>query len=242
MIQLGFRTDRGLMRKNNEDAYFVMPEEKVFIVADGVGGENAGEVASREAVSLVAEYIRTKPIECVADKKDIAKYFEDCLQKVNASIYNKALEKPEHRGMATTLVVAYLKGETLYVVNVGDSRGYIVRKKEIVQITEDHTYVNKLINMGKISREDEMIAENRHIITKAIGTLDFDYPDVFEIELEKDDVIILCTDGLHGELKDDEILEKVLECGKMSELANELVDMANLQGGPDNVTVVCFKI
>ncbi len=242
MIEVGFKSHVGLKRKNNEDAYLILLEDNVFMVADGVGGENAGEIASNETVQFVADYIKKIPLANCNNKEEIAQYFYDCLVEANSYIYKKSIENLENQGMATTLVIAYIKNEMLYVINVGDSRAYLIRNNNIVQITEDHTYINKLLKNGAIKWEDDIVKEKKHIITKAIGTYDFDIPDIFEIKIQEKDTLLLCTDGLHDDVTDEELVEKVVTSKDMNNLCGNLVEMANSKGGRDNITVICVKI
>lgn len=242
MVQVGFKSDRGLKRKNNEDACFVIPEDKIYIVADGVGGNNSGEIASRSAVSFVAEYIKKNPVKNVKGREEIKDYFVNCIEAANSLVCSMAAEAEENNGMATTLVLAYVNRRKAYVVNVGDSRAYLCRRATLTQITEDHTYVNSLIKSGALTEEDAKNHSKRHVITRALGgdkTVD---PDIYEVKIMKDDILLLCTDGLHGEVEDDKICE-ILSSGKhMSELCNSLITRANRCGGNDNITVVCVKM
>lgn len=242
MIQVGFKSDRGLKRKNNEDSCFVIPEDKIYIVADGVGGNNSGEVASRSAVSFIADYVKKNPLKNIKSREEIKDYFIDCTNKANDLICTLSEEKEENRGMATTMVLAYVSRRKAYVVNVGDSRAYLMRDGVLTQITEDHTYINTLIKSGAITEEDARYHSKRHIITRAIGGDKEVDPDIFEVKLMKDDILLLCTDGLHGEVEHDKIAE-ILNSGKpMSELCNMLITKANRCGGNDNITVVCVKM
>lgn len=242
MIQVGFKSDTGLRRKNNEDSCFVIPEDKIYMVADGVGGGNSGEVASRTAVSFIAEYVKKNPLKNIKSRDDIKEYFLDCVEKVNSLICKLAEEKEENSGMATTLVLAYVNRRKAYILNVGDSRAYLMRKGSLTQITEDHTYVNTLVKSGAITEDDAKYHSKRHIITKAVGGDTEISPDIFEVKLVKDDILLLCTDGLHGEVEEADIVE-ILDSGKpMSELCNMLITKANRCGGNDNITVVCVKM
>ena len=242
MIQVGFKSDTGLRRKNNEDSCFVIPEDKIYMVADGVGGSNSGEVASRTAVSFIAEYVKKNPLKNIKSREEIKEYFLDCVEKVNSLICELAEEKEENRGMATTLVLAYVNRRKAYILNVGDSRAYLMRKGSLTQITEDHTYVNTLVKSGAITEDDAKYHSKRHIITKAVGGDIEISPDIFEVKLVKDDILLLCTDGLHGEVEEEDIVE-ILNSGKpMSELCNMLITKANRCGGNDNITVVCVKM
>ncbi|QHI73173.1 Stp1/IreP family PP2C-type Ser/Thr phosphatase [Aminipila terrae] len=242
MVQVGFKSDRGLKRKNNEDSCFVIPEDKIYIVADGVGGSNSGEVASRSAVSFVADYVKKNPVKLVKGREEIKNYFIKCIEEANTLICNLSSENTENKGMATTLVLAYVIRRKAYIVNIGDSRAYLMRNGNLIQITEDHTYVNTLIRSGALTEDAARNHSKRHIITRALGGDDTVEPDIFEVKLMKDDILLLCTDGLHGEVEDSRICEILTSGQQMSELCNQLITRANRSGGNDNITVVCVKM
>ncbi len=242
MIQVGFKSDCGLRRKNNEDSCFVIPEDKIYIVADGVGGNNSGEVASRSAVSFIADYVKKNPLKDVRGRDSIKQYFIECIRKANSHIYKLAQSNAEYSEMATTLVLAYVNRKTAYVVNVGDSRAYLMRADLLTQITEDHTYVNDLVKSGELTADAARTHAKRNVITKAIGIEKDVVPDIFEVKLVHDDILLLCTDGLHGEVDDDTICDILGSGQQMSELCNRLITKANRCGGNDNITVVCVRI
>ena len=168
-MEVGFKTDKGLRRSNNEDACFVMKRDKVFIVADGVGGNNSGEIASRTCVNEIAKYVENGPLTGSENADEVRAYFEDCLRDVNFKVLEMSQRFEWNKGMATTVVVAYIQKDTLYIMNVGDSRGYILRNGELTQITEDHTYVNTLLKAGLISEDEAEHHENKNMITRAVG-------------------------------------------------------------------------
>lgn len=242
MIQVGFKSDRGIKRDNNEDACFVIPEDKIYIVADGVGGNSSGEVASRNAVKHIASYVKKNPIAASEERKGIKDYFLTCIRETNAEICRIAAETESYKGMATTLVMAYIHNDCAYILNVGDSRMYLFRKGNLVQLTEDHTYVNELIKKQYLTPEKARNHPDRNVITRALGAAHTVEPDIFEVKLMKDDLLLLCTDGLHGELEEQEICEILKSDKHMSELCDELITEANRKGGHDNITVVCVKI
>jgi len=243
MVQVGFKSDKGLKRSNNEDACFVVPSDDVYIVADGVGGSNSGEIAARTAVSKIAEYVRHNPLNHEEKEEIVIEYFLKCIQKINSDIYDMAQRHVENKGMATTLVIAYVTGMTAYLINIGDSRGYVCRNGEITQITEDHTYVNTLVQRGIITEAEAQNHSDKNKITKALGGEPVVEPDFFKIDLKKGDVIILCTDGLHGEVDDKSIAGIASnEELTMSEICTKLVTLANRRGGHDNITVVALRI
>ena len=242
MVEVGFKSDKGLKRSNNEDAFFVIPETNIFMVADGVGGNNAGEIASRTTISKIVEYIRNNALKNDFTEAEVKGYFFRCIEKVNKSVYDLSKIQPENTGMATTATIVYVAANNAYIVNIGDSRAYIFRKGILTQVTEDHTYVNELIREGAITKEEARLHEKKNVITKAIGGEEKASPDFFCAGTEKDDIIVLCTDGLHGEIGDDNIRSILEAGGSMVDICSSLVNKANQCGGRDNVTVICLKI
>ena len=242
MISVGFKTDKGMLRSGNEDALFVLPDQQLYIVADGVGGHNSGELASRMAVGYIAQYAALNPVDKVSSKRDLRKFFKTCFDGANELIYQKAGNENENSGMATTCVLCYLRGNSAFVVNVGDSRAYLIRDGVLRQITEDHTCVQAMIKEGLISKEEAAVHPDRNMITRAIGGDSSLEPDFFQLEIFSGDVIILCTDGLYGEVGEESILALAARTESMHRLASNLVDEANYNGGRDNISVVCIKI
>lgn len=242
MAQIGFKTDRGKKRANNEDSLFLMPEENIYMVADGVGGHNSGEIASMTAVKTIAQYIKTNKIQEDPDSNGVKRYFLKCMEEANELIFNMAKDDPKLAGMATTVVMVYLNKGNAYFANVGDSRAYLVRDKDIKQITEDHTYVNELLKEGSITKEEAEAHPQKNMITRALGGEIIVLPDFYQLETNKDDIIILCSDGLYSEVCHEEILSKVKAADSMSTLSTDLVELANINGGNDNITIICIKI
>lgn len=242
MTQVGFKTDKGKKRGRNEDSLFVMPKEEIYMVADGVGGQNSGELASSMAVKSIAEYIKERPLHDMKDEELLKAYFFDCMVNANHEIYQTAQLSSENAGMATTVVLLYLNSGNAYIVNIGDSRAYIYRDGQISQITEDHTYVNELVKDGSITKEQAELHPQKNMITRALGGDDKILPDFYRFETRKGDIIILCTDGLHGELSSEEICGLAAVSKSMSALSRSLVQRANSHGGNDNITVICLKI
>jgi len=241
-MEVGFKSDRGMRRQNNEDACFMLLADNVYVVADGVGGGNAGEIASRTAVSQIANYIVEHPMEPTDDRYKIATYFQYCLDKVNMHIYEMASRHEANRGMATTIVTVFVYRGKAYVANVGDSRAYLFRDGQLTQLTEDHTYVNELVKAGKLTREMAELDDRKNVITRALGAEPSVQPDFFQVDVAEDDIIIMCTDGLYDEVSDSEIIE-VLEKGyTMSATCSELVSLANDHGGHDNITVISLRV
>ena len=241
-MRVGYLTDKGMRRDRNEDAVKVMEDHNFFMLADGVGGNRAGEVASQSALDTLEDYILNNPIENVEGSDRIFRYFEDAVNYVNEYILQLSGTRPEYHGMATTLVFAYIRDHILYVGNVGDSRVYFMHDNEIHQITEDHTYVNDLVKMGAITREEAEHHYKKNVITRAIGANAYSAPDCFNIYVEPNDRILLCSDGLYDELSDREILYEMGDMYDMEACASNLVYMANYCGGNDNISVICINM
>lgn len=239
-MDVGFKTDKGKMRMNNEDAFFVMKNDGIFIIADGVGGTSSGEIASHTAVNEVAQYFEDKPLN-VDDEMGICTELLAAVKKANFRVYDTSQRYSANRGMATTMVIACVRGSDVYICNVGDSRAYIFDGVELTQISEDHTYVNELVKAGVISRAEAKNHTDKNMITKAIGAESDIDPDFFHTIINKGDALILCTDGLYGEVSDHEMEQVLLDGEDMSEVCENLVKKANDNGGHDNITVICAR-
>jgi protein phosphatase len=246
-MQVGFRTDTGRKRAINEDALLVLPGERLFAVADGVGGSNSGEVASRNAMNGIEEFLKNNPISQAEDMEGKYRhnwfrgYFLRCFRKINSDIRNTAQARSENLGMATTAVTAYFDGSTLYITNIGDSRAYMIRAGEITQLTEDHSYVADLVSTGTLTKSEARQHPRKNMITRALGAGSEADPDFYCFDVEPGDRLLLCTDGLHGELTDEEICETVRNEKNLNNACKRLVQAANDKGGRDNITVVCVE-
>ncbi|MTK08750.1 MAG: Stp1/IreP family PP2C-type Ser/Thr phosphatase [Hungatella sp.] len=232
-------TDTGRVRSANQDYVFssiepvgVLPN--LFLVADGMGGHQAGDYASRFiAENLVAHFKTAKDTGTVAVLKD-------GIEKVNQLLYQESKKKPELNGMGTTLVAAVVEDSTMYVANVGDSRLYLIRN-QLKQITRDHSYVEELVSLGQLERGSKDYREKKNIITRAVGTEDKLEIDFFEVSLEPGDYILLCSDGLSNMLEDAEIEEIICSELELPEKAEKLITVANDNGGKDNIAVVLME-
>ncbi len=241
-MQVGFKSDKGLKRSNNEDACFVLLPDKVYVVADGVGGGNSGEIASRTAVNEIANYVVEHPISQMTNKYAIVNYLQRCLDAANEKIYKMANTYEENSGMATTVAIVYAAYGRAFIANVGDSRVYLYRGGELVQLTEDHTYVNTLVKAGILSLEQAALDERKNVITKALGADSTVEPDFFQVEIMKSDIFIICTDGLYDEVESEEIIQVLSDNKSMSDVCTELVSRANINGGHDNITIISLKV
>ena len=232
-------TDIGRKRKVNQD-YVYTSEEPVgnlpnlFIVADGMGGHNAGDLASKMTVEIMLQEIGASPEQnhCVVLEKAIA--------MANTCVYRLANEKPELEGMGTTVVAATCRDKTLQVANVGDSRLYVIGK-EIKQITRDHSLVEEMVRMGGLDRENARNHPDKNIITRAVGVGLSVEPDFFTVELDEGDMILMCSDGLTNMLEDEEIRMLLSGARDIVEKAQNLVSAANANGGKDNISVILIE-
>lgn len=232
------QTDRGMKRDNNEDCAFMDEEKRIYIVADGMGGHNAGEVASRIACEAVKTQIGQR-IE--AGTFDFETQIEEILKFANDEINKFGNEHSEYSNMGTTIVVAYFDNEMLYVANVGDSRLYLVNEATLHQITKDHSLVAELIKIGSISEAEAYSHPDRNIITSALGV-----DDTFEIYQTKIPFFeyqyaLLCTDGLTNMVSEEELFD-VLGQEAFDNAASKMIELANQNGGFDNITVICIKL
>ena len=241
-MHVGFKTDKGILRSSNEDACFVLLHDKVYILADGVGGGNSGEIASRTAVSEIANYVVNHSLNYLDDKYEIVEYMRNAFEAANSRIYGMAREHKENFGMATTAIIVYVRKGKAYIGNIGDSRVYLYREGDYLQLTEDHTYVNTLVKAGILSKEEADLDERKNVIIKALGAEPTVEPDFFQVDVKKDDILLACSDGLYDEVSDEEIVEVIREKDNMNELAAELISRANKNGGRDNITIITLQI
>ena len=226
-------SDTGRKRRHNEDTFVLQPP--VFAVVDGMGGAKAGEVAS----ALAAEALREEPHDGGSGEAVVV----SLIQEANRRVYQRAAEDASTTGMGTTLTVAVVEDERVRFGHVGDSRAYLVRNGELIQLTEDHSLVGELVRSGKLAPEDAETHPQRSVITRALGTDPDVDVDTFTQEARSGDIFLLCSDGLYSMVGDTTILE-LLERnrGDLDAAARALVAAANRAGGDDNITVVAFEI
>lgn len=234
------RTDIGKSRKVNQD-YVYATQEKIgnltnlFIVADGMGGHAAGDYASRTAVETVVSTIED------SFEKNSVKLLTKAVETANSVVYKEAVAKPELAGMGTTMVAATFVGRYLQAINVGDSRIYIIRGEEIKQISRDHSLVEEMVRSGSIPKEQARNHPDKNIITRAVGVKNHVEPDVYTEELQKGDCVLLCSDGLTNMVDDETMRSIVAETEDVAEATKRLIDMANEQGGRDNISAVLIR-
>lgn len=237
MLKTFSKTDIGRKRQLNQDAIYTSEQPvgnlpNLFLVADGMGGHNAGDYAARMTLETVVKYIA----DSAETEPDTI--FGDAISVANSVVRDSAAKLPGLEGMGTTLVAASCEGNVLHVANVGDSRLYVVSGRKIKQITRDHSWVEEMVRRGGLGREEAKHHPDKNIITRAVGAEDTVKIDFFHVTLEEGDLILMCTDGLTNMLEDDEIFN-ILEVSRdMVEKAEELVRLANERGGRDNISVV----
>lgn len=237
-------TDTGRVRPENQDSWLVRstetPEGKEIltaVVCDGMGGAKAGNVASRMGVERFAEYL-CPGLETVEQAELSAPL---AVREANRAIYDLAFAIPEYEGMGTTLVAAVTDGRETRIVNIGDSRCYLVRNKVIRQITKDHSLVQDLVDRGEIDRADAWLHPQRNYITRALGTDEDVICDVFREELEPGDILLLCSDGLSGIVNAQEMLFEIAYGGELETAADRMMGIALDRGAPDNVTLILLS-
>ncbi len=242
------RTDVGRKRENNEDSFFLDDQVGLYIVADGMGGHRAGEVASSTVVSSVKDYMEafhTSPVAQETNEGNMSPAATAVCHSVelaNRVVYQLSQDQGAYKGMGSTAAVAYFHNGTLITANVGDSRIYLVREDSMEQLTEDHTLLAE--HMKKNPEWDPNTASipMKHILVRAVGIHETVEADVYEMQPLSGDLILMCSDGLSDMLSDEEIHGAVLQGGDLEEICNRLVDMANERGGLDNVTAVVLLL
>lgn len=230
-------TDTGRVRSMNQDYIYSSPEKvgtlpNLFMVADGMGGRRAGDFASRYTVENLVVYFGRH------GKGSPVMQLKEGIEAVNRGLFEESMKNEELRGMGCTLVAAVIEDDVLYVANVGDSRLYLVHDGGIRQITRDHSFVEEMVAMGQMKRGSKDYNSRKNIITRAIGIGTSVEPDFFEAELEAEDYILLCSDGLSNMVEDEEIRRIITGPGNLRQKAANLIESANRQGGTDNIAVV----
>ncbi len=233
-------TDVGQKRSMNQDFIYARTEpigslENLFIVADGMGGHQAGDFASRFVVENLVRFFETPYPE-----RDVHGILKEGIRRVNRELYERACGAPELNGTGSTLVMATVKGNVLYVANIGDSRLYLLRG-ELEQITKDHSYVEELVALGKLKRGSRDYLEQKNIITRAVGVSDEVDTDLFALKLKSGDQVLMCSDGLSNMVDELEIEYIIRSEDCVQARAKALVDAANRSGGLDNISVILIE-
>jgi len=241
-LRIVAKTDKGNVRDSNQDAYAVgeFSDEVVWsVVCDGMGGAAGGNIASALAVKVISDKINASYRNQMRDSS-IKNMLDSALTAANIEVFDFAEAQPDLRGMGTTVVCAIVRDNQAYIVHAGDSRAYVINNGNIRQITTDHSMVQDLLLRGKITPEEAEHHPNKNIITRAVGVNKAIEIDFEQIDLEDDDTLLICTDGLSNYVSNDEMLE-LMSDGKHYAFADRLVKKANENGGGDNITVVVIS-
>lgn len=235
-------SDIGKKRSENQDRIYVSNESddiKLFIVADGMGGANAGSVASNSAIEYIKDYIFRKLPEINLDKETIENLIKEAMHEANNFVYRKANENSKYEGMGTTVITVIIHKNKVYIGHIGDSRVYRIRKNIIRQLTKDQSYVQALVDNGSITREEAKTHPQKNVLMKVLGCEENVDSEIITKGFLKEDKLLICTDGLTNMIEAREIYDMVMENKNDVKLAcDELVNEANKRGGDDNISVV----
>lgn len=235
-------SDVGLVRQNNEDVWAELPDLGFYILADGMGGHQAGEVASREAVEELSKLLQKGFRGKNRDLASAMDTIRGAIIEVNSHVYHLSRENPELKGMGTTLCLLHVHKEGVIIAHVGDSRIYRLKSKKLELLTKDHSLLRELVDRGQLDEAQMKDFHYKNIITRAIGTEPNVQPAIDKMELGPSDIYILCSDGLSDLLSIEEIEKVVLESKSLSEAATALVSLSKMKGGHDNVTLLLVEI
>jgi serine/threonine protein phosphatase PrpC len=245
-IQAGARTDLGRVRKNNEDCYAMESSLQLYVLSDGMGGQAHGEVASKLAVETIlthckqAENSSATPIfgDASPEVSERTNRLASGIHLANRKVFEMAASNPEQKGMGATIVAAWIDAQRLSIAHVGDSRAYLLREGSLDQLTADHSLVAEKVRVGILTPQEADASEMQSVLTRAVGTNSSVEVDTDEQVLLGGDFLLLCSDGLTRMVTDPEIASTLLTSGSAQESANRLVDLANENGGVDNVSVI----
>jgi len=249
-IEAGARTDLGRVRNNNEDYFQVEADLNLYVLSDGMGGEAHGEVASKLAVQTVMDHCQqaanshSTPTfgEPQADVSERTNRLASAVRLANRKVYEMASSHPGHKGMGATIVAAWLEGQKLSIAHVGDSRAYLLRAGSLDQLTADHSLVAEKVRIGILTPQEADASEMQSVLTRAVGTHENVEVDADEQMLLGGDSVLLCSDGLSRMVTDPEIASILLTSISAQNAADRLVDLANENGGVDNVSVIVLRI
>jgi len=234
-------TDVGLKRSTNQDSIFMDGKLKYFVVADGMGGHKGGDIASQAAVKELSEFLKN------GDRSNPEEILIKSLAHTNQAILKKGNDNPLWKGMGTTVVEYYFKSSKLYIGNVGDSRGYLVNQKNLYQLTKDHSLIQEKMNFGMYTREQAKKDPQKNVLSRTVGFDEEVEIDIYNYKVQKNDIFLLCSDGLYGMVSDADILFLInkhipapAKAGKdeLATAVNSLITHANSAGGEDNISVI----
>lgn len=241
-MKYGFKTDRGLKRQLNEDNCNILVDYPgipvCFVIADGMGGHQCGEVASKQAVDSVCDRL----LRSDWSSEDIPEILRSIITSVNDEIYKFSMLDASTQGMGTTLIITVFKDGKLYIGHVGDSRVYLIRENTIEKVTWDHSFIEEMLKNGSITKDEAFNHPKKNLITRAVGCEPDLQVDTYEIDVKENDIVLLCTDGLTNMIAEDEILDIIINTEDPQVACDTLIQNANNKGGEDNVTVIIGKI
>ena len=232
-------TDMGLVRKNNEDSLVIVKcgESLIFAVADGMGGHAMGEVASRTALHYIRSTLPSL-VEQADSQLQLEEIVHATVEKANVMVYLESLKDPKYHGMGTTLTLGVLHDWRLILSHIGDSRAYLLHGSHLTRLTIDHTLVQQMVEEKMISEKEAEDHPKRHMLTRSLGVNEYMTPDTCSFDITEGDVILLCSDGLHGYVKEKQIRDILRRHKDLGLCVQQLVDAANSEGGKDNISVV----
>lgn len=241
MITFGAKTDIGKARKMNQDFYRASAAlPPLFILCDGMGGHLSGDIASRSAAESAEAFIRMQSALDLSEAK-AARILKNAVSYANKIVYNRAKTTEDFSGMGTTMDICLVDFDILYIAHVGDSRVYLFRGGELSQLTKDHSLVEEMVESGMLSKSEAENHPNKNVITRAVGTNFSVKNDFITLPLQKDDMILMCSDGLSNMLSESEMKNLLISDGNLDTVAENLVNRANENGGRDNITAIVFK-
>jgi len=248
-MDIGARTDTGLVRANNEDAFGSAPELNLFVLSDGMGGLEAGEAASRMAVDTILAHCReaaanpSLPLagEAIPGVSDVSNRLASAVRLANAAIYEQAARTQPNQGMGATVVAVQIAKDRMSLAHVGDSRIYLLRDKSFEQLTHDHSFVGEQVRLGRMTEEQANASHLKNVLIRALGIEPDVEVDVGEELILDTDTILLCSDGLTRHLSDAQIAEVLSDAEESREAADELVELAKRAGGGDNITALVIR-
>ena len=235
-------TDIGMSRNMNQDYYYISNQDddlSIFILADGMGGYNGGEIASKIAVESARKYIEEKADDLQNNEKKIIDVLKSATTYANNTVYEISKENKNLEEMGTTLEICLIYNNKVYISHIGDSRVYSIIGEKIERLTTDHSYVEKLVKDGTITPEEAENHPKKHVLIKALGCVPEIEPDIIGRKFEKNEILVICSDGLTNMLKDDKIRDVVIN--NIEDPEKELIKEANLAGGYDNITAIIIR-
>ena len=238
----GHKSDIGLVRQNNEDALYINDRLGIYVLADGMGGHEGGEIASNIAVNTVAKFLSRSVIEL--QNKNVGQIVHNALQKANEEIILFRKNQINLMSMATTVVISIFLDDVVNCIHLGDSRAYLYKKdNNLIQLTTDDSLVTEMVKQGRMRKDELQNHSLRNIVTRFLGTVNLTLPEIQQFRVETNDCIMLCSDGLTNMLNDEEIksiLRENISIGPQ-EVCDLLVNRANAKGGQDNISVIVFR-